>query len=288
MPLSAKKTYGPAWAYFGIFAVWGTTGLLWGLTPESAQTAEASPAEIVASRFPPEWNKAQEWNKAPAPVGPVELAAAPAPRSVAPALAAKTDVNKTDANKTDPKKPDAGKPDASKTDKDPIRNLLFSPQPTYALASASLEAIQLPERALGYADPAGDGTAVPRRVVEPAERTASVGHPAEKRPAPTPRSAAQNNGVLNGAQIASIKERLKLTPDQEQYWPAVEQALQAIAFHHSRDKTTNLKSLDPNSAEVQTLVSAAIPLIMRLREEQKREVRTLARLMGLENVASQI
>jgi len=41
-------------------------------------------------------------------------------------------------------------------------------------------------------------------------------------------------------------------------------------------------------AEVQQLKSAAMPLLFQLREDQKREVRTLARLIGLEQVASQI
>ena len=46
--------------------------------------------------------------------------------------------------------------------------------------------------------------------------------------------------------------------------------------------------IDPESAEVQQLKSAAMPLLFQLREDQKREVRTLARLIGLEQVASQI
>jgi hypothetical protein len=45
--------------------------------------------------------------------------------------------------------------------------------------------------------------------------------------------------------------------------------------------------IDASSAEVQQLKSAALPLIMRLNEEQKREVKMLAYVMGLEAVASQ-
>ena len=45
---------------------------------------------------------------------------------------------------------------------------------------------------------------------------------------------------------------------------------------------------DPDADEVQQLKSAAMPLLFQLREDQKREVRTLARLIGLEKVASQI
>jgi hypothetical protein len=44
--------------------------------------------------------------------------------------------------------------------------------------------------------------------------------------------------------------------------------------------------IDTNSAEVQQLKSAALPLIMRLNDEQKREVKSMAYIMGLESVAS--
>ncbi len=99
--------------------------------------------------------------------------------------------------------------------------------------------------------------------------------------------------LLSDAQIAGIKERLKLSPDQEYYWPAVESALRAVArkIHSSRQAdahTTAAPPIDPDSAEVQQLKSAAMPLLFQLREDQKNEVRTLARLIGLEKVAAQI
>jgi ABC-type transporter Mla MlaB component len=93
-------------------------------------------------------------------------------------------------------------------------------------------------------------------------------------------------------QIAGIKERLKLSSDQEYYWPAVEKALRAIArkIHATRKADPNATGapIDPDAAEVQQLKSAAMPLLFQLREDQKQEVRTLARLIGLEKVASQI
>ena len=46
--------------------------------------------------------------------------------------------------------------------------------------------------------------------------------------------------------------------------------------------------IDPDAAEVQQLKSAAMPLLFQLREDQKREVRSLARLIGLEKVAALI
>jgi hypothetical protein len=98
--------------------------------------------------------------------------------------------------------------------------------------------------------------------------------------------------LLSDVQIAGIKERLKLSSSQEPYWPAVESALRAVArkIHETRkaDPHATGAPIDPESAEVQQLKSAAMPLLFQLREDQKREVRTLARLIGLEQVASQI
>ena len=106
--------------------------------------------------------------------------------------------------------------------------------------------------------------------------------------------------MLNSAQIASIRERLKLTSYQSQLWPPVESALRDIAYQGHPDgrklasnapanSPANVRGaqIDPNSAPVQRLKSAAFPLIMSLSEEQKQEVRTMVRLMGLENLAAQ-
>ena len=98
--------------------------------------------------------------------------------------------------------------------------------------------------------------------------------------------------LLSDAQIAGIKERLNLSPDQQSYWPAVESALRAVArkIHATRqaDPHATGAPIDPDSDEVQQLKSAAMPLLFQLREDQKREVRSLARLIGLEKVAAAI
>jgi hypothetical protein len=98
--------------------------------------------------------------------------------------------------------------------------------------------------------------------------------------------------LLSDAQIAGIKERLKLSSDQESYWPAVESALRAVArkIHATRQADPNATGMpiDPDAEEVQQLKSAAMPLLFQLREDQKREVRALARIIGLEKVAAQI
>ena len=98
--------------------------------------------------------------------------------------------------------------------------------------------------------------------------------------------------LLSDVQIAGIKERLKLSSAQESYWPAVESALRAVArkIHAKRQADPNATGapIDPDAEEVQQLKSAAMPLLFQLREDQKQEVRTLARIIGLEKVAEQI
>jgi ABC-type transporter Mla MlaB component len=68
--------------------------------------------------------------------------------------------------------------------------------------------------------------------------------------------------------------------------------LKAVArkIHVARqaDPNANAASLGADSAEVQQLKSAAMPLLVQLREDQKDEVRKLARIIGLDQVASAI
>jgi hypothetical protein len=118
---------------------------------------------------------------------------------------------------------------------------------------------------------------------------------APPKPKAVARPAAQKAyTLLSDEQIAGIKERLRLSSDQEYYWPAVEAALRAVAkkIHATRQggdpRAAGVPPIDPDAAEVQQLKSAAMPLLFQLREDQKQEVRTLARLIGLEKVAAQI
>ena len=76
-------------------------------------------------------------------------------------------------------------------------------------------------------------------------------------------------------------------------WPAVEAALRSVAYARAREahrqgtaaNAAQLASADPESAEVQGLKSAAIPLLMSFSEQQKNEVRSLAHVMGLDKLA---
>jgi len=116
-------------------------------------------------------------------------------------------------------------------------------------------------------------------------------------PPPKPKVAShpqpqKTYAFLSDVQIAGIKDRLHLTSDQEYYWPGIEQALRGIArkIQAARlsNPNANAGTIDPDSEEVQQLKSAAMPLLFQLREDQKEEVRKLARVIGLEKVASAI
>lgn len=136
------------------------------------------------------------------------------------------------------------------------------------------------------------------RLEEPGAKAEPPGGPASGGPAPggladAPRRlTARSANVLNDAMIASIRQRLRLTADQQKLWPAVEAALRKIVYTKAamnppaRGPSGPIASIDPASAEVQELKTAALPLIMRLNAEQKREVKALAYVMGLESVAS--
>jgi len=100
-----------------------------------------------------------------------------------------------------------------------------------------------------------------------------------------------NVTFLNDGQIAGIEKRLQLSERQSEHWPAVAAALRDIGRRYFQRRDQHQKAalkVDVNSPEVQRLIATATPLIMQLREDQKREVRQLVRLIGLQTVASQI
>jgi hypothetical protein len=171
--------------------------------------------------------------------------------------------------------------------------------------SAALPADPSPSYALAYAAPTGDldrprhpatmptGSIEAQPVAgaataEPVVATAPLPPQRPKRlPPPAPES-----GLLDDAHIAGIKGRLHLTAEQEEHWPAVEAALREVGRTQLRQAMKRANGgkpqIDVNSPEVQRLIWAAMPLLRQLREDQKREVRNLARVIGLHSVASQI
>lgn len=148
-----------------------------------------------------------------------------------------------------------------------------------AEAQSQIAALTEPLR-LAYASSAPTDIGAPKVTEQPKPKVAS-------KPA-----LQKNYALLSDVQIAGIKERLKLSSAQESYWPPVETALRAVArkIHAKRqaDPAASGIPIDPDSDEVQQLKSAAMPLLFQLREDQKNEVRSLARIIGLEKVAAMI
>jgi hypothetical protein len=121
--------------------------------------------------------------------------------------------------------------------------------------------------------------------------TVSTLQPAKPKVASKP-APQKSYALLSDAQIAGIKDRLRLSSSQEYYWPSVETALRNVARKINAERLSNphasAAQLDPECEEVQQLKSAAMPLLFQLRDDQKDEVRKLARIIGLEKVAAAI
>jgi hypothetical protein len=168
-----------------------------------------------------------------------------------------------------------------------------------AVAALALAAFEPPQQTASLSEPLRQAyaSAGPDDIEAPKIAAPVAMAPAPLAP-PKPKVAnkpppQKSYALLSDMQIASIKQRLRLSSDQEYYWPAVERALRAVArkIHATRKADPNAAGappIDPDAAEVQQLKSAAMPLLFQLREDQKEEVRTLARMIGLEKVAAQI
>jgi hypothetical protein len=140
--------------------------------------------------------------------------------------------------------------------------VLLSPRPTYPVTA------EVPDAAEPPAKP------------KPAPQQAAA-------PAPKPKPP-RSNAVLNDAQIASIKRRLNLTSDQERYWPAVEAELRKMEYAKRAAGGSRTASVDMSKVNVEGLKSAGYPLVMSFSDDQRRELRSLAHLLGLESVMSGI
>jgi hypothetical protein len=159
---------------------------------------------------------------------------------------------------------------------DELQRGLFSPRPSNPQTAAQPAGPTRAEAAVVVEATAAAATAVANNpVVAAADRHAG--------------------SVLNDAQIASIKERLSLTPDQQRMWPAVEVALRKLAYA-KRDQglrrsgarrgghARNLAAIDPGSDDIKHLKSAAVPLIMSFSGDQERQLRALAQIAGLDKL----
>jgi hypothetical protein len=153
---------------------------------------------------------------------------------------------------------------------------LFTSSPVYA-----------PSQADAWGAPS-EAEPEPQASPQPASATAKIALASTSaKPAAPPR---RSNAVLNDSQLASIKRRLNLTPEQERYWPAVEAQLRKMEYKRDASgkstQGTRTASVDISKMDVEGLKSAGFPLVMSFNEDQRRELRSLAHLLGLENVIS--
>jgi hypothetical protein len=238
---------------WGVAVFGGFSGLLAAAVP--AVGAELSPAQVVEQRFPASWGAVQsglQTHGKPAVVATRGATPAESTRGIGPVVPARTAT--------------PGLPAGVEA--------YFNPNP------ASRPTSSLP--ALSYADPAATPASGPGSY-----QLASASSASEKRTEPK-RAAAHSNNVFNDSQIASIKERLNLSPAQIRLWPQVEAALRGLVYKKpaAGDKKP-ARTLDPASPEVERLKTAALPLVLSFNSEQKQELRTLAHLIGLGNMVAQ-
>jgi zinc resistance-associated protein len=109
------------------------------------------------------------------------------------------------------------------------------------------------------------------------------------------RPSEQDVNALIDARIAAIKAGLKLTPDQEKNWPAVEQAIRDLAKDRYQRRTerqgrqgrgdpierlrNRADAMTQTAADLKKLADAADPLYQSLNEDQKHRLFFLVRSM---------
>src|SRR5215471_5671457 len=101
------------------------------------------------------------------------------------------------------------------------------------------------------------------------------------------RPSAEDLKSLTDARVAMIKAALQLTPDQEKYWPAVEDAIRARAKNRQarlervaelRDSNPmelmqrRAESLNQRAADLKKVADAWEPLYKTLSEDQKKRM----------------
>jgi hypothetical protein len=144
---------------------------------------------------------------------------------------------------------------------------LLDPHPIYSAAGAAVE------------EPAPPMQVASASAVMPAMLA---------KPAAAARLIQRSNAVLNEQQIASIKRRLNLSPEQERYWPAVAAQLRKMEYKKDPKSQQGIRTagIDMSKVDVEGLKSAGFPLVMSFNDDQRRELKSLAHLLGLEGAMS--
>jgi hypothetical protein len=275
-------------AGLAVLGITVSAGLLaaWGVNP--VEPKEIAPADVVALRFPADWMNSDDTTG---------TAEATAPTPAAFTLASVSDTPVDTALMFSPRQSYPAETPAS------AATSMSLPSTVAPVLSARLEPepqtkadVQRGTKSESKLEPKPEPKTEPKTAAVPTRAIAAVAPQPPHKPAPRPHK--DSGELFNEAQLASIKTRLRLSEYQQQYWPPVENALRAIGHavaHSTPPKTTALgyasesrlaQQIDPDSAEVAQLKSAAFPLIMSMNEDQKQQVRNIAHVMGLERVAS--
>ncbi|MGA2126584.1 MAG: hypothetical protein ABSG76_10580 [Xanthobacteraceae bacterium] len=186
---------------------------------------------------------------------------------------------------------------AAVAEADEFQRALFSPLLAYPPPAAQPADPVPPQAAVAAETTVAEAPAAASRPAAAEAPVAASSSAVVAAPAPASRPAVVAAvTVLNDAQIASIKGRLNLTPEQERMWPAVEVALRRLAYAradhgapksgarrgaHARDQVA---AIDPASDDVKHLKSAAVPLITSFNGDQERELRMFAQITGLDKL----
>jgi hypothetical protein len=129
--------------------------------------------------------------------------------------------------------------------------------------------------------PLKEGAAAP--VARPARQAAAAPPPQRALPERRP------DGVLSAVEVRRLKAALRLTADQERYWPPVEAVLIEIGAQQMAMVQAGRPPGDALGFGMKMRAySAARPLLGLLQEDQKAEIRRRARALGFEAVAAAI
>jgi zinc resistance-associated protein len=102
--------------------------------------------------------------------------------------------------------------------------------------------------------------------------------------------ASTRGPVLTQGHIARLRGVLKLTPEQQRHWPAVEAALRQVVAQQRQAASGNLVqrwgSRASGAVNWGRVAAAARPLIGTLDDGQKRDAMAFAHSMGISHVAA--
>lgn len=130
----------------------------------------------------------------------------------------------------------------------------------------------------------------PKRLDPPVKADAKPLRPPEAPHAlPAPKPQPHVEGLLTASEIRRMRLSLRLTREQEPFWPPVEQALRELG---AQQDALLRAGQDPKDAfgvgAGMRIYSAARPLLDLLTEDQKAQVRARARALGFSAIASSI